>query len=339
MEYRRSFCNKCRIVISLVGVLFLLQIAYWTWNSFHLSVTKSEFLDLRIIVIVFNRAQSMRRLLESLNRADYYGDNVTVDVWIDRSKKTGEIDGATYRAAVEFQFLPGSLTVHNHSQHVGIYGQWMDTWHPVADSREIAVILEDDLTVSRHFYKWLKAVHKKYGTESGEKVTKINGFSMQGISMKHGGAAGDLHAPEPNIVFLYPVVGSWGFSPNRVNWMNFIAWYKHASKIPSFQPLVPNLVPTAWFKACIKEGRADSMWTMWHIYYAYTLRGEVTLYPNLPRSQGLSINWREPGLHYKHAKPNQTWPLLVEWKEEYVNLPDVPVCLDANGKVVATKLV
>jgi hypothetical protein len=80
------------------------------------------------------------------------------------------------------------------------------------------------------------------------------------------------------------------------------------------------------------------MWTMWHIYYAWK-QGEVTLYPNLPRSEGLTTNWQESGLHYHNAKPHAAGPLLVDWKEEFVNLPDVPVCLDANGKVVASKLV
>ena len=29
--------------------------------------------------------------------------------------------------------------------------------------KEIALILEDDMTVSPHAYRWLKAVHEKYG--------------------------------------------------------------------------------------------------------------------------------------------------------------------------------
>ncbi|WAR09655.1 hypothetical protein MAR_034731, partial [Mya arenaria] len=95
--------------------------------------------------------------------------------------------------------------------------KFIATWKPRVNSSEIAVILEDDLTVSPHFYKYLKLVHNKY-----DNVPEINGFSLQGISIKHaiGYSSQTLEAPESCLVSLYPVLGTWGFSqsPGSSRW-------------------------------------------------------------------------------------------------------------------------
>jgi hypothetical protein len=63
--------------------------------------------------------------------------------------------------------------------HVGLYGQWMGLWQPTEETKEMAVIFEDDLTVSPFFYRYLKNVHAKYGS-----VPYINSYALQ-CSMKH----------------------------------------------------------------------------------------------------------------------------------------------------------
>ena len=85
-----------------------------------------------------------------------------MEIWIDRSKKDGKIDPTTYLVAKNFTFKYGDVRIHNHTRHVGLYGQWFGTWHPDPESKEIAVFLEDDVSVSPFFYRWLKNVHKKY---------------------------------------------------------------------------------------------------------------------------------------------------------------------------------
>jgi hypothetical protein len=37
-------------------------------------------------------------------------------------------------------------------------------WQPTEETKEMAVIFEDDLTVSPFFYRYLKNVHAKYGS-------------------------------------------------------------------------------------------------------------------------------------------------------------------------------
>lgn len=75
------------------------------------SPKSSNHPDLRIIVVVYNRPQSLERLLNSLNEAHYFKHNVELEVWIDRSKKDGSIHNATYYAASKFKFLHGKYKV------------------------------------------------------------------------------------------------------------------------------------------------------------------------------------------------------------------------------------
>ena len=46
-------------------------------------------------------------------------------------------------------------------------------------------------------------------------------------------------------------------------------WYHKVSADPNFIPNVPGLQPSGWYRGLLKRGRAESMWTMWHIHHAY----------------------------------------------------------------------
>ncbi|WAR09651.1 hypothetical protein MAR_034727 [Mya arenaria] len=64
-----------------------------------------------------------------INEANFDGDNVKLEVWIDRSK-AGVEDTLAGKTAEEFVFKHGHYEVLKLSQHVGIYGQWFATWKP-----------------------------------------------------------------------------------------------------------------------------------------------------------------------------------------------------------------
>jgi hypothetical protein len=64
----------------------------------------------------------------------------------------------------KFVFEKGSKTVINQTRHIGLYRQWMGFWQPTEETKEIAVIFEDDLTVSPLVYLYLRNVHAKYGS-------------------------------------------------------------------------------------------------------------------------------------------------------------------------------
>ena len=226
------------------------------------------------MVITYNRAKSLMRLLNSINKAKYFNDSILLEVWIDRSKD-GKINTTTLKAANKFKFTHGEYSVNCQPYHAGIIGQWIHTWKPSLNSSEIGVILEDDLSVSPYFYKWLKIVHQKY-----DNCTDINGYALQGVSIKHNGEDGYVKAPKDSIVYRYPTLGTWGFSPTIPHWLAFKKWFDEVHTEAQFHPLVPGNVATDWYLTFLETGKTEGMWEMWHIYYAWKHK-ENTLYSNL----------------------------------------------------------
>lgn len=144
------------------------------------------------------------------------------------------------------------------------------------NSHEIAVILEDDLTVSPYFYTYLKLVHNKYGARED-----VAGFSLQGKSVRHTDGVCCLNIPNNHLVFLYPTIGTSGFSPNPRQWVQFHKWL-HYNLIGNLKvPLIKDHISTTWYTELSKGGQEDSMWEMEYLFYTHD-RKEHILYPNFP---------------------------------------------------------
>jgi len=86
-----------------------------------------------------------------------------------------------------------------------LQGQWMTVWRPAASfvdgagEPEIALILEDDVSVSAYYWRWLRAAHRAYDGRSD-----VSGYSVSHPEMEH--ATGSvLEVPVNYTVFMYPV--------------------------------------------------------------------------------------------------------------------------------------
>lgn len=290
--------------------------------------------DFRIIIITLNRPQSLLVLLESIKEIELDGDSASLEIWIDRDRQ-GQVDSNTVDAAISFHWRKGPTRVYVHSTHVGIYGQWILTWRPKSPaSREIALILEDDMSVSKYCYRWLKRVHGFYETSA-----MFAGATLQSDTvLSHDGSSTPLKGPKNHTVFMYKCIGTWGFSPKPAVWIGFQNWFRINYQNKEFCPCVPGISPTKWYKNFKKQKREDSMWSAWFIYYAYEEK-LFTLYSNLKSYNNdfiscLSINRREKGLHYDGQNKEIHCQLLNSWKENYVDFPKHVTKLDWNGKYI-----
>lgn len=93
------------------------------YKAFHWNLM--DYADLRIIILTYNRARSLIRLLESLNKTYYDNDKIIIDIWVDRSKD-GSVSMETVNEASKFVFGAGKCNINIHPKHVGIRGQWLD---------------------------------------------------------------------------------------------------------------------------------------------------------------------------------------------------------------------
>lgn len=279
--------------------------------------------DLRIILMVFDRSESLRKVLDSLQLLELDGDTGVIEIWIDRSAKTNSVNEKTVQVAQEFKWKHGLSRVNVQKEHVGIYGQWIDTWRPNPNSKEIALFLEDDVDLSPYAYRWLKAAFKKYRSE--RKIASYAIFEGAIYAMKH------KLMPDGQTAFLHQRMGSQGMAPDPDHWRDFQDWFHKVRKDPSFHPYVRNDHEiTAWYKGFEKKNTQGSMWSIWYIYYndKYNL---WTLYSNLGKvmnksnsslkeDQYLAFHRKEKGLHF-HGKPiSSKTRLITTWYNYFIEL-------------------
>ena len=288
--------------------------------------------DLRIIILTCNRAGALSKLLTSLLALRPLNDTFALDIWIDVDKKN-RVDEKTLQVAQSFKW-PFAVDVHVQQTHAGIYGQWIDTWRPRADSKELALILEDDLIVSPFAWQWIKAAHAHYGTDDFNM-----GYTLQS-EKRNNAINGKPINVKGTVAFYYRVMGSWGFVPHPKWWRDFQDWYHEKSKDASFKPYVKGIIMTQWFKNFEKKNTADSMWTIWHIFFT-DMHKLYAVYNNLNQltgtdSHNLCVHRAEPGLHYKGKARQDVEKLLLDyWSSTFVDFPEKTPKLDYSGKPIA----
>lgn len=293
--------------------------------------------DFRIIVLTYDRWNSLTKLLNSLNDLRVDGDNVALEIWIDRrADGDGGVDVKTLATAKSFRWKNGAVRVHVQTKHVGILGQWIDTWRPTGNrSDEIVLILEDDLSLSPYSYRWLKAARKFFKSR-----TDVVGITLQseGLIVASSGSAFRPLSSD-GVAYLYSLMGSWGFSPTPEHWLGFQNWYHSVMKDSAFHPYVEGLVMTSWYKKFEKERTAHTMWTMWFIYYCnahrlYTVYNNLNAYYNTTNNC-LAVNRRERGLHFFGKAVDNTGSLLRLWKDEFIDFNEPAQIYGFNGRPLA----
>ena len=73
--------------------------------------TYPDVVDFRVIVITFNRADSLSKLLRSLDTLVLDGHRAALEIWIDRDRKNG-VDQRTFEVASAFNWKGGPTRVH-----------------------------------------------------------------------------------------------------------------------------------------------------------------------------------------------------------------------------------
>ncbi|CAH1781485.1 unnamed protein product, partial [Owenia fusiformis] len=293
--------------------IMMIYITYRNLKSKHYVQKPIQRQTLRLIVLTLNRADSLKKCLNSINEANYIGFQVILDIWIDRSTEM-EVDQDTLETAQKFNFIHGEKIVHVHKEHVGLYGQWINTWTPDPAMREIGLILEDDVDLSVHFLHWLKQANAIYGRDP-----RISGISLSTIYPDMLAASARYLAVQSEFNhYLYKISGTWGFSPNPHHWSKFQKWFHEIRKNATFKPYVENLHQTDAYQRLEEKGKEGSMWSMWWIYYMHT-HGLHCVFPNLPDGQVFAQHRQERGLHYNRQRDTWEDHLVKQWNISYID--------------------
>ena len=105
--------------------------------------------DFRVVVLGFDRPKSLEKCLDRVRDLKLDGMRVGVEVWLDITVD-GRMHLPTYLTAMSFaaSWLDGRTCVHVQTKHSHVAKQWLLTWQPKENTRELALIVEGDVDIS-----------------------------------------------------------------------------------------------------------------------------------------------------------------------------------------------
>lgn len=168
-----------------------------------------------IIVVGYNRPDAVGRLLDSLTRADYCNDQVDLLISIDKGALQKEI----VDIANNYKWKHGEKKIRAFTERQGLRPHIIQCGDVVNDY-DAVIVLEDDITVSECFYKYVKQTVSFYNNDD-----KIGGISLY----RHAVNVGVARFFEPEFigydVFALQYAQSWGQCWTKNMWNGFRKWY------------------------------------------------------------------------------------------------------------------
>ncbi|CAL2060693.1 glycosyltransferase [Tenacibaculum sp. 190524A05c] len=266
-----------------------------------------------IIVIAFNRPNSLKRLLTSLDSADYKNREIPLIISIDHqdSDKNKEV----IAISEEFKWNYGVKKVIKHSKNLGLRTHVLLCGDMVNDYDNV-IILEDDLYVSPRFYSYASEALDFYKDSE-----EIGGISLYNHKRNFLNRIPFEIIPDSNDVFFLQIASSWGQAWSRKQWMSFRTWYenidlKELKKLPAE---VYNWPESSWLK----------------YFIAFLIsRDKYFVYPN----KSLTTNFGDGGTHNLEKNLDYQVPLFYGDGLKFIDLDDSLNVYDAYFEILPSRL-
>ena len=197
-----------------------------------------------IVVLAYNRQNSLKNLLNSLSKAEYDDIEVNVVISIDYS---GHHD--VYNLADSFDWKNGKKTIIKHEHNLGLREHVLYCGDLSLQYQSV-IILEDDLLVSPSFYLYAKAALEVYKNDS----------NIAGISLYHHEHNESTELPfevidEGYDTYFVKAPSSWGQLWTSKQWESFKIWYDIGQQVTENDYLPDNVIAwpeTSWKKQFYK---------------------------------------------------------------------------------------
>lgn len=165
-----------------------------------------------IVVVGYNRIRPLQRLLESLERATYYSNDVPLVISIDASGMQ-----ELYNYVEEFQWSHGPKFTNIEKERLGLRKHILQCGDLTKYFKAI-ILLEDDIYVSEYFYDYVNKVVNFYYEDD-----RIGGFSLYHNEMIAG--IPRIYMQDGSDSFLVQTPTSWGEGWTDIQWSKFREWY------------------------------------------------------------------------------------------------------------------
>lgn len=193
-----------------------------------------------LVVVGYNRTDSIQRILYSLSKADYAYTNIRLLISLDYSG-----NDEVRRAAEGFEWQYGEKTVICHPERLGLR-KHIISCGDLTEKYGAVMILEDDLYVSPDFYNYAMKALEKYGEHP-----KIAGIALSTKRELLESTYPFFPLRNGYDIFFQQFATSWGQVWNKRMWQDFREWYDMHSELPWHRDVperVFNYPETSWAK-------------------------------------------------------------------------------------------
>lgn len=224
-----------------------------------------------IVVVAFNRPKSLKRLLESLGKANYSSNQIPLIISIDKADDNNE----TLKIAQDFKWKFGDKIINYEKTNLGLRNHVLKCGN-LSEQYGSVIILEDDLYVSPNFY-----LFANQALSFSENQSYIGGISLYNhqINVHTMDNFAPLEDGYDNWYFQF--ASSWGQAWSKKQWNDFYGWYEN-NLILKTSVVIPKNV-TNW---------SNKSWLKYYISYLIE-KNKYFLYPKL----SLSTNFSDVGTH------------------------------------------
>lgn len=241
-----------------------------------------------IIIVAYNRPDSIRRVLHSLSSANYTGfENIDLIISIDGGGGAEVID-----IAEEFEWNYGPKEIIKHDKNIGLRNHVISCGE-LTEKYENIVIIEDDCFVSRNFYDFSVKAIEFYKDDE-----QISGISLYSYRFNEIAALPFSPLDDGYDTYFMNVPSSLGQIWTRTQWRKFMEYYRSNPVINSNDILPDNV--KSW---------PESSWKKY--FYKYNV--ENNLFFVYSKTSHLT-NFGEKGTHYPHVTQSLQVPIELRAK-------------------------
>lgn len=198
-----------------------------------------------IVVVAFNRANSLKRLLNSIGNAYYEINNIPLVISIDKGNNQDVLD-----VAQEFKWIFGEKKINYQEENLKLRRHIIKCGD-LSEEYGSVIILEDDLIVSPFFYQYASAA-----LEFANDKEYIAGVSLYNHKWNVNVSEPFEIADDQYDGWYFQFASSWGEAWTSNQWKSFKCWYEknelkdlHSSDMPDF---VADWPSSSWLKYFIR---------------------------------------------------------------------------------------
>ena len=237
-----------------------------------------------IVVVGYNRALALNRLLNALDKA-HYPENVPLIISIDHSDNAD-----VCKVADDFAWNHGEKRVIKHERNLGLRAHVL-TCGDLTQEYGSIIMLEDDLYVSPWFYDYASQALGFYQNEQS-----VSGIALYSININgHAKKLPFFPYQDGASAYFAQMVCSWGQAWTAAQWQGFRTWYDQGQEVLDSDQLPP----------AIKNWK-DHSWVK--IFSKYLVEsGSYFVYPHT----SYSTNMGDLGVHFKTQETTFQVPLQM----------------------------